>query len=135
MGLFNHYLKEMREKGSLKQILNKYESGAQVCPDESGKPLGFESVFTAFLALVFGLVLGLVIYGLEQLQKWSNVQVPLLDTYDKLNLDKEEAENLSQTQLNILLAQKNATIYALQNKLKIIQRKQTNGSQWLDVYN
>ena len=34
--------KEMREKGSLKQILDKYESPPQVCPDYNGKPLGFE---------------------------------------------------------------------------------------------
>ena len=53
-GLFNFYLKEMREKGSLKQILNKYETGTQFCPDESGKPLGFESCFTAFMALIAG---------------------------------------------------------------------------------
>ena len=40
LGLFNYYLKEMREKGALKQILNKFESGEQVCPDMSGQPLG-----------------------------------------------------------------------------------------------
>ena len=53
-GLFDYYLREMREKGSLKQILNKYEIGTQFCPDESGKPLGLESCFTAFLALLAG---------------------------------------------------------------------------------
>ena len=52
LGLFNHYLKEMREKGALKKILNKWESGGQVCPDMSGKPLGFASSFTAFLVLL-----------------------------------------------------------------------------------
>ena len=54
--LFNYYLREMREKGSLQQILNKYEIGTQFCPDESGKPLGFESCFTAFLALIAGMI-------------------------------------------------------------------------------
>ena len=44
----------MREKGSLKQILDRYETGPQYCPDESGKPLGLESCFTAFLALLSG---------------------------------------------------------------------------------
>ena len=57
LGLFKHYLKELREKGVLEQILIKYESGAQFCPDESGKPLGFESCFTAFLVLLLGKVL------------------------------------------------------------------------------
>ena len=135
LGLFNHYLKEMREKGALKQILNKYESGAQVCPDESGKPLGFESVFTAFLALLSGLALGLVIYGLEHLQKWGNIQVPLIDTYDKLHLEKEDITSLSKFQMNVLLAQKNATILGLQNKVKTLQRGYTTGRRWLDVYN
>ena len=54
LGLINHFIKELREKGALIQILNKYETGTQVCPDESGKPLGFESCFTAFLALLSG---------------------------------------------------------------------------------
>ena len=54
MALFNHYIKELREKGVLKQILAKYESAPQVCPDDSGKPLGLESCFTAFLALFGG---------------------------------------------------------------------------------
>ena len=31
--LFNFYLREMREKGSLKKILDQYESRPQICPD------------------------------------------------------------------------------------------------------
>ena len=50
--IFNHYLKDMREKGSLNQILKKYEAAPQVCPDSSGLPLGFDSCFTAFLLLI-----------------------------------------------------------------------------------
>ena len=42
----------MREKGSLNQILKKYEAAPQVCPDSSGLPLGFDSCFTAFLLLI-----------------------------------------------------------------------------------
>ena len=49
----------MWEKGSLKQILDKYESPPQVCPDYSGKPLGFGSVFTAFGVWSFGFGLGI----------------------------------------------------------------------------
>ena len=54
-GIFDYYIKEMKEKGSLKQILNKYETDTPVCPDGSGKPLGFESCFTAFLVLLSGI--------------------------------------------------------------------------------
>ena len=31
--MFNFYLNEMKEKGSLKQILAKYEPSPQICPD------------------------------------------------------------------------------------------------------
>ena len=74
-GLFDHYIKEMREKGALKQILDKYETGTQVCPDESGKPLGFESCFTAFLALISGTIEDkfsfACIYFLFLLKEWA----------------------------------------------------------------
>ena len=53
-GIFDHYIKEMREKGALKQILIKYQTGIPVCPDLSGKALGFESCFSAFVILLSG---------------------------------------------------------------------------------
>ena len=55
-GLFDYYIKEMKETGALKKILNKYETDTPVCPDGSGKPLGFESCFTAFLVLLSGII-------------------------------------------------------------------------------
>ena len=63
--MFNFYLKEMREKGSLKKILDKYESPPQVCPDLNGEPLSFSAVFTAFGILCFGAILGIFIFALE----------------------------------------------------------------------
>ena len=65
LGIFNHYLRELREKGALKQILNKYESEEQDCLDMSGQPLGFDSCFTAFLALIGGLMIGIIMMILE----------------------------------------------------------------------
>ena len=59
----------MREKGSLMKILEKYESPPQVCPDYSGKPLGFGSVFTAFCVWCIGFGLGVVIFAIESLSK------------------------------------------------------------------
>ena len=67
--MFNYYLKEMREKGSLKQILDKYESPPQVCPDYNGKPLGFGAVFTSFGILAVGVILGIVLFLLEGFSK------------------------------------------------------------------
>ena len=124
LGLFNHYLKEMREKGALKQILNKYESGAQVCPDESGKSLGFESCFTAFLALLFGFILGFTLLLIEHFPKWGNYNMPFLDAYDKRNLFKEEVESYGdQKKVDLILAHKDAKILSLQAKLHAMQMK------------
>ena len=63
--LFNYYLEEMREGGSLDKILEEYKSQPQICPDDSGKPLGFGSVFTAFGIWCFGFGIGILIFGLE----------------------------------------------------------------------
>ena len=52
MEIFNYFLQEMKEKGVIKQILEKYKSGPQVCPDMSGQPLGINNSFTAFLLLL-----------------------------------------------------------------------------------
>ena len=53
-GIFDYYLREMKEKGVLTQIFSKYKKGNPTCPDLSGKALGFESCFTAFLFLLSG---------------------------------------------------------------------------------
>ena len=42
----------MKEKGVIKQILEKYKGGSQICPDMSGQPLGINNTFTAFLLLL-----------------------------------------------------------------------------------
>ena len=68
LGLFNYYLKKMIESGSMHQILTKYESRGQICPDMSGQAIGFPSCFTAFLALLFGFVCSL---GLALLGMWN----------------------------------------------------------------
>ena len=65
LGAFDYYIREMNEKGSMRQILAKYEPGAQICPDYSGKALGFDNCFTAFGALLAGMALALVLYALE----------------------------------------------------------------------
>ena len=65
--LFNYYLKEMKEKGSLKQIQAKYDPQPQFCPDFSGKPLGVGAVFTAFGVLFFGLCVALILFCIEKI--------------------------------------------------------------------
>ena len=74
--LFDYYLNEMKEKGSMKQIQVKYEPPPQTCPDYSGKSLGVSSVFSAFGVLFSGIGITMILFGLEKLtqafgMKWS----------------------------------------------------------------
>ena len=48
--LFNYHLKRLEEQGSFKKFWLKNQPQIQVCPDGAGKPIGFESCLTAFLA-------------------------------------------------------------------------------------
>ena len=48
--LFNYHLKRLEEQGSFKKFWLKNQPQTQVCPDGAGKPIGFESCLTAFLA-------------------------------------------------------------------------------------
>jgi hypothetical protein len=55
LDIFNYYITELKEKGTYEQILSTYESASQVCPDYSGKPLGFGSCITLFLIIMAGI--------------------------------------------------------------------------------
>ena len=62
---FNFYLQEFNQKGLWNAIQNKYEPLPQVCPDLSGEPLEWASVFSAFLFLIGGAVLAFLCLGIE----------------------------------------------------------------------
>ena len=68
LSLFDFYLNEMKEKGSLEQILVKYEPPPQTCPDYSGKSLGVSSVFAAFGVLCFGVGIAAILFGMGRFQ-------------------------------------------------------------------
>ena len=65
LDIFNFYISEFIEKGSWDAITNKYAPKPQICPDNSGKPIDFSNCFTAFLILISGTVLALLLFGLE----------------------------------------------------------------------
>ena len=50
--LFNYHLKKMEEKGSFRKHYKRFQPPPQICPDGAGKPIGFNSCLTAFLAFV-----------------------------------------------------------------------------------
>ena len=67
--IFNFYITELTQKGQWNAIINKYQAQPQVCPDLSGMPIEFANCFTAFLCLVGGFALGLLLFLLEFLLK------------------------------------------------------------------
>ena len=67
LDIINHYMKLMEEKGTAQQILKKYKSEPQVCPDKSGSPIGFDSCFIAFVLLSGGFIFGGILFAIEML--------------------------------------------------------------------
>ena len=121
LGLFNYYLKEMREKGALKKILKKWESPGQACPDMSGQPLGFESCFTAFLALLIGLTFGMILIMMEFISDKTELYLPGLEAYDRkdnVDLDLEERQDYEMT-----IHKKNLQIIKLEQQIKEMRMK------------
>ena len=71
-------------EGILKKILVKYRPQTQFCPDYSGKPLGFSSVFTAFGVLFFGVGISSIIFGIEKISKTLGLQCCIFNNYGVL---------------------------------------------------
>ena len=60
---FHYHINKIKESGSLKQIVNKYSSEKQVCPDPSGEPLDLKQCFTAFIIMAIGGGVAVVSFG------------------------------------------------------------------------
>ena len=65
LNIFNFYFQKFKEQGIWRNIEEQYKIPPQVCPDLSGKPIDFESCFTAFLAMFVGLSLSILIILIE----------------------------------------------------------------------
>ena len=87
----------MRENGKLGKILLEYEASPQVCPDSSGLPLGFESCFTAFLLLLAGMSMGVILFCLEFSSRICGTNFIFLEMYDRKpqhdQIKNEDLEN------------------------------------------
>lgn len=97
LDLFNFYLKEMKEKGSLDQIFEKYETKPQVCQDYNGKALAFGNVFTAFGVLCFGGGLAVVLGCIEIIA--SILGLDLTKLYME-HIEEEAADNNVHQEMN-----------------------------------
>ena len=81
--LFNHYIKGMQERGAILKILENYVSQPQVCPDYTGKPLGFDSCGAAFLVFLIGPVIGIILFIVEFASTFCGGRWTILEMYDK----------------------------------------------------
>ena len=111
--LFNYYLNEMKEKGSLKQIQVKYEPPPQICPDYSGKSLGVGSVFAAFGVLFFGAGISVILFCVEKLTQILGINWSIFNSYGKVDHPDEFYENDEMA----LLESKNNEIVLLKEEI------------------
>ena len=91
--LFDYYLNEMKEKGSMKQIQVKYEPPPQTCPDYSGKSLGVSSVFSAFGVLFSGIGITMILFGLEKLTQAFGMKWSMFNSYGVVDYPDKFYEN------------------------------------------
>ena len=101
--LFNHFIQEMRERGTMGAIIAKYETNSQVCPDFSGKPLGISTCIGAFIVLSLGMLAGWSLFMIEHLAKNifedNNILDNVLNHFnDAKSLTKVDVS--TQTQIN-----------------------------------
>ena len=85
--LFNHYIKGMQERGAILKILENYVSQPQVCPDYTGKPLGFDSCGAAFLVFLSGPIIGLILFIIEFASTFCGGRWTILEMYDKKQIE------------------------------------------------
>ncbi|TRY79476.1 hypothetical protein TCAL_06563, partial [Tigriopus californicus] len=105
--LFNHYLKHLRERGTTKNILDKYESRPQICPDYT------------FVCLLLGLIIGSVFLAMERsshgLSQITGLSFNWLHSYGQEDPDKEDLEILNDDTINVKAKR------AIQSKTQRIQ--------------
>ncbi|XP_059085217.1 uncharacterized protein LOC131882167 [Tigriopus californicus] len=132
LGLFNHYLKQLRERGTTKKILEKYDSQPQVCPDYSGKPLGLNNCFTAFVCLILGLLVGLALLVIEKsaqmISDITGLSFNWLYSCGKMDPLKEDQVIMEDANLDfmakVIIQEKSKRIRDLEDQLNLYQ----NGS-------
>ncbi len=107
--------------------MEKYKTGDQVCPDNSGKALDIKSVFTAFIPLAFGVVMGLAFIAIEFVIKKNNLKTTIcLYGGDDVSLGIDgigsattKEEDLSKSQLLEIIGQLRGEVTILSNKLAL----------------
>ena len=117
--LFDYYLNEMREKGSLKQIQVKYEPPPQICPDYSGKALGVSSVFSGFGVLFSGVGIALILFGLEKLTQSFGMKWSIFSSYGVVD---DHPDEFYENGKIALLESKNNEIVLLKQEILMLKK-------------
>jgi hypothetical protein len=107
------------ETGSLEKILKSYESPPQLCSDSSGKPIGFDNCFTAFIALFVGITFGLVYFVIELCSKCTGIELAFMEGYDKKDHEIRHPDKWSK-----LLEHKNDIIDQINMEIQILLKDQ-----------
>ena len=115
--LFDYYLNEMKEKGSLKQIQVKYDPPPQICPDYSGKSLGVGSVSAAFGVLCFGFGMALILFGIEKITEAFGMRWSIFNIYGVVDHQDEFVDDSI-----ALLLSKNNEIVLLKKQLNRLKK-------------
>ena len=83
--------------------------------------MGFASSFTAFLVLLGGICLGIMLFVIECISKHTKLDIPLLDIYDRK--DNIELDELDPNNWNNILMKKNDTIHHQEIHIKLLKKK------------
>lgn len=115
--IFNFYISELIEKGQWNAIINKYTAQPQVCPDMSGMPIEFANCFTAFLILVGGGILAVVLI-------FTEFAIKPFDKFTKNNdaLNKN-VESMDRDQLEFTVSQQQEMIARMKAEIGLYQKE------------
>jgi hypothetical protein len=115
LDIFNYFITQLKESGSYEKISKKYASQPQICPDYSGKSIGFDSCVTMFLVIVMGHGLGFLLllfecilkYICPNFKKWCQSYYPAEESLEvqELKLENQKLKQELRLVQNLLQVQ------------------------------
>ena len=100
--------------------MNRYEAQPQICLDMRGMPIEFANCSIAFLTLIFGLFLGLLLLLLEHLFKSFKQSFPR--SY-WITTTKVDTELMDKNQLKFAIIRQRKIINHLKSMIEMNQRR------------
>ena len=108
--------------GILKRNRDQFKSLPQDCPDETGKPLRFKNCISAFIVMIFGMSLAIILLCFENIYKLSGWSLPEIFKEQPMEVQlSQDFERLPPFWKNFILDQ-NQSIAELTSKNDILKR-------------